>query len=67
MVHTNERILKLSEVKVFTSLSGASIYRLIKKNKFPRQIKLSERSSGWLKSDIENWLEERIEVSQNTI
>lgn len=59
------QILKLTDVKRITGLSGSSIYRAISINKFPRQIKLSERSSGWLKSEVEQWLKERIEASRN--
>ena len=59
-----EQILKLFEVKKSTGLSGTSIYRLISKSKFPKQIKLSERSSGWLKSEVELWIEERISLSR---
>ena len=58
-------ILKLNEVKKTTSLSGSSIYRLIKEDQFPKQVKLSERSSGWVASEIEQWLEDRIAASRN--
>lgn len=60
-----EQILKLSEVKLITGLSASSIYRGVSANTFPPQIKLSERSSGWLKSEISQWLDERIEASRN--
>ena len=54
------KVIKLRQVKELTTLSSATIYRLIKKGEFPRQIKLSERSSGWLLEDINTWLEQRI-------
>jgi len=56
----NKKIIKLSTVKDITALSSATIYRLIQKGEFPKQIKLSERSSGWLLEEIYNWLEQRI-------
>lgn len=59
------QILKLPEVKRITGLSGSSVYRLISKSEFPKQIKLSSRSSGWIKSEVEQWLQERIEASRN--
>jgi putative DNA primase/helicase len=37
----------------------ASIYRLMKKGKFPKQIKLAERSSGWFIEEIYNWLKNK--------
>ena len=54
------QVIKLKTVCELTTFSSATIYRLIKKGEFPRQIKLSERSSGWLLEDINAWLEQRI-------
>ena len=54
------QVIKLKTVCELTTFSSATIYRLIKKGEFPRQIKLSERSSGWLLDDIKTWLEQRI-------
>jgi len=61
----SQQILKLTEVKLTTGLSGSTIYRLISQGDFPKQIKLSERSSGWLQSEVEQWLNERISASRN--
>jgi prophage regulatory protein len=62
-----KQIIKLSEVKGVVPLSTASIYRLIKKGEFPKQIKLSERSSGWVLEEVEQWLEERINDRKETV
>ena len=59
-----QQILKLTEVKNTTGLSGSTVYRLISQGDFPKQIKLSERSSGWLESEIEQWIDERIAASR---
>lgn len=61
----SQQILKLSEVKLISGLSASSIYRAVNKGSFPRQIKLGERSSGWIKSEVDQWLQERIEASRN--
>ena len=53
------RVIKISEVKELTTLSNASIYRLIKLGEFPKQLKLAERSSGWLLEEINDWLESK--------
>lgn len=53
-------ILKIKEVKSLTKLSKASVYRLAKLGEFPSPIKLGERSSGWVSSEIEAWIESRI-------
>ena len=53
------RVIKISEVKDLTTLSNATIYRLIKLGEFPKQLKLAERSSGWLLEEVNNWLESK--------
>ena len=54
------QFLKLDEVITMTTLSRGSIYRLIAKNKFPKQHEIADRRSVWLKSDIEAWMEEKV-------
>ncbi|MTC56789.1 MULTISPECIES: helix-turn-helix transcriptional regulator [Providencia] len=54
------------DIKFITCLTGLSdkwFYKLIKDGEFPKPIKLG-RSSRWLKSEIENWLQERIAKSR---
>ena len=52
-------IVKLPVVKKLTTFSTATIYRLISQGKFPKQIKLAERSSGWLLEEVYNWIEQK--------
>jgi len=54
------KIIKLPEVKELTTFSRSTIYRLIDEGKFPKQIKLAERSSGWIKQEILDYLNTRI-------
>ncbi len=61
----SEQIKKLVEVKNITGLSTSSIYRLASEDRFPKPIKLGLRSSGWLGSEIDAWLEQRISASRN--
>ena len=49
-------LMKLAEVVKETRLSRASIYRLISKGKFPKQIHLSERATAWLRSEVMAWI-----------
>ncbi|WP_261528072.1 helix-turn-helix transcriptional regulator [Burkholderia multivorans] len=46
-------------VEKMTNLSKTQIYALIQKNKFPRQVHLSERSVAWVLSEIIQWIEDR--------
>ncbi|MEO1945616.1 MAG: AlpA family transcriptional regulator [Candidatus Thioglobus sp.] len=55
----NNQIIKLPAVILMSALSSPTIYRLIKKGEFPKQIKLSERSSGWLLSEVNKWLDDK--------
>ena len=51
------KVIKIAKVKELTALSAPSIYRLMKKGTFPKQIKLAERSSAWFLGEINNWIE----------
>ena len=62
---TKERILRLKEVKDRTGLSRSTIYLNINQGTFPKSISLGVRSVGWLESDINAWIEERIEESRS--
>ena len=55
----NRKLIKLPEVKELTTFSSATIYRLMKKGAFPKQVKLAERSSGWFIEEIYDWLENK--------
>jgi prophage regulatory protein len=45
-------------------LSRSSIYNAIAKGNFPPQISLGERSVGWLKAEVEDWVKERVARSR---
>jgi len=61
----NKKILKLPKVIEITGLSKSTIYVLISRKEFPAQIKLSERASGWLESDINDWIDSKLKASAN--
>ena len=61
----SEQILKLPEVVKISGLARSTIYKLISENRFPKQIKLTSFSSGWIKSEIDHWIDERIALSRN--
>jgi len=54
------KIIKLPRVMEMTTFCRTTIYRLIEKGKFPKQIKLAERSSGWLEDEVLNYLDDKI-------
>ena len=54
------KIIKLQDVKKLTTLSSSSVYRLASKGRFPRPIKLSKRSSGWIEQEVLDYLDQCI-------
>ena len=55
----NKELIKLPAVKRITTFSSATIYRLIDKGEFPKQIKIAERSSAWSLEEIYNWIDQK--------
>lgn len=57
---------QLVDMRFITKLTGLTdkwFYKMIKDGDFPKPVKLG-RSSRWLKSEVENWLQERINQSR---
>jgi prophage regulatory protein len=60
-----DRYIRIKELAPMLSLGESTIYRLIKENKFPKQIKLTERTSVWRLSVINQWIADKEAVSKN--
>lgn len=56
---TEDRFIRMNELAPMLSLAQSTIYRLIKENKFPKQIKLTERTVVWRLSVINAWITEK--------
>ena len=56
------KILKVKEVAAELNVSVQQIYKLVSKGRFPKPIKLGERGSGWLTSEIDAWLQSRVDA-----
>jgi prophage regulatory protein len=57
--HPTSRFMRMSEVMKLTGLNSSQIYELIRKGKFPKWANLPKIASGWLRPDIEHWIESR--------
>ncbi len=57
-------VLRLPEVMKLVALSRSTVYLLIKKNAFPKQVKLSTRAVAWRQYDIETWIESRTNTGE---
>jgi prophage regulatory protein len=55
-----DRLFKLKNVVEITGLSRSHLYSLAQKGGFPRPVKLTERSSAWVESEVQEWIESRI-------
>ena len=55
-----QKIPRLDNVKSKTGLSRSTIYRLMDEGHFPQEINLGFRSVGWLESEVDKWLDEKI-------
>jgi prophage regulatory protein len=55
------RYIRLREVCTRVGLRRSAIYRLIGLGRFPKQVKLSVRTVAWVESEVEAFLESRIE------
>lgn len=62
-----QRLLKLPEVMSVTGLSRSSIYSFIQNNKFPASVPLGARAVGWLESEVNEWVQQKIELRGNNV
>ena len=56
------KILKVKQVAEELNVSVQQIYKLVSKGRFPKPIKLGERGSGWLTSEIDAWLQSKVDL-----
>ena len=54
------RFLRLPEVEARTGLARPTIYARMAAGTFPQPISLGRRAVGWIESEIEEWMRERI-------
>ncbi|HHQ6539164.1 TPA: helix-turn-helix transcriptional regulator [Serratia fonticola] len=59
----NDKMVDMAFITEFTGLSDKWFYQLISEGKFPKPIKMG-RSSRWLYSEVEVWVQERINQSR---
>jgi prophage regulatory protein len=53
-------LIKLKDVIAVTGVSRSHIYALAQKGHFPKPVKLTERSSAWVASEVQEWIDTRI-------
>ena len=60
-----QQLLTARQVSTKVSLSISQIRRLIGDDKFPKPIKISAGRNGWLEQDLDEWIHNLIEESNN--
>lgn len=54
------RIIRLKEVTHLTGLARSTIYKYLAEQRFPKSVPLGDRSIGFLESEIQEWILDRI-------
>lgn len=55
MTDSPDRFLRLKAVLGRTGLTRTTLYRMVQAGKFPRQIRIGIRCSGWRESAVDDW------------
>ena len=56
------KVLKVTQVAEEINVSVPQVYKLVSLGRFPKPIKLGERGSGWLITEIDAWLQSRVDL-----
>tara|TARA_B110000879_G_scaffold176621_1_gene230671 strand:- start:149 stop:337 length:189 start_codon:yes stop_codon:yes gene_type:complete len=57
-------LLRPKDAAKKAGISISHLYALIAENKFPQLIKISERISALLESEVDEWILEKVETSR---
>lgn len=57
-------LIKLTSVISMTGLSKSSIYAMMQKGQFPKNVTIGARAVAWIEAEIQNWIEEKISLSR---
>ncbi|OJB80743.1 Rha family transcriptional regulator [Yersinia ruckeri] len=59
----NDQLIDITFITTYTVMPDKGFYKLIQDGIFPKSIKLG-RSSRWLQSEVESWMQQRITQSR---
>lgn len=63
-MHGTQRLIRLRTVRERTGLAKSTIYAFVQQGRFPRPVKLGDRSSGWAESEVDSWISARLAERQ---
>jgi prophage regulatory protein len=56
------KVIRLTQVMNSTGLGRSTIYKYMSEGKFPMPLQLSERCVGWLESEVQQWIQSRVDA-----
>ena len=62
-----KQLLKVTEVAIYINTCKSQVYKLVKQGRFPKPIKLGERGSAWLLSEVDAWLQSRVDLRDEEV
>ena len=63
----DDRFLKIDDVMVRLGVSRSTIWRLTQSGDFPRPVAISPGRKGWLKSQVDAWIANRLRAERQTM
>ena len=58
--HPAVRLIRERQILERTGLSRTQRWRLEREGRFPARVQLSDRAFGWIESEVEAWIAERV-------
>ena len=55
------KLMKLKAVMDCTGLARSTVYKFIAEGRFPKPVKLGVRMVAWVESEIQEWIQDRID------
>ena len=53
------RIIRIAAVLERTGISRTGLYRLVRRERFPRAVQLTPHTVGWHASEVDEWIDSR--------
>lgn len=61
---SGDYLIRIADVVKLCATSRASVYRAIRRGKFPAPVKTFMGASRWVRSEIEQWIAERVQARE---
>lgn len=55
-------LIRLNQVKEYTGLGRSSIYKYMNDGLFPKPVSLGDRAVAWVDTEIEEWVQNKIDL-----